>query len=531
MKVKRLKDGTIAVVLVGQATPEGELYNPETASKPHSTGREYTELFIRHWDAYLTPNRNSLFYGTLKKAEPHTNDSSGRYSLSKLTNALRGTGLKSPMPPFGGTDHFDISESGIVFVAKDPASNPSFTTKSNFYFIPLSSFNEHEPPKSQQFSLDYLEGASSSPRFSPDGRKAVFLQMKVNGSTSDRNRIVLIQDLKKPSSAVEILLSKFVDYRNVGQINLNPSSVLWGNDHHLYLQCEDEGSVKLYQVPAKPHENGSWSPKSLATPRGSVFDVRPAADGSNHLFVSSTNLVDNSTYSITDPEKTYQAARPIASLSKHGTLFGLNYPNQFQSFWFSGAGGYTVHALMIRPSTFSSSKKYPLAYLIHGGPQDSWKDSWSTRWNPAIIAEQGYVVVCPNITGSTGYGQEFMDAIKGQWGGRPFEDLVKVFNAIEDKPLFIDTSRAVALGASYGGFMINYIQGQPFGRKFKALVTHNGVFSTTNLIASDKLYFPEYNLGGTLWEHRDEWEKWSPSNFAENWATPHLIIHNELDYR
>ncbi|KAI9788715.1 MAG: hypothetical protein M1835_002114 [Candelina submexicana] len=527
LKVRPLNDETIAIVVVGQATVDGELYNPETASKSHSTGREFSELFVRHWDTYLTSNRNSLFYGTLKKSEPHITESFGRYSLSRLTNALRGTGLQSPIPPFGGTDNYDISDNGIVLVAKDPALNPATTTKSDFYFIPLSSFTERSPPKPQRFSLDYSKGASSSPTFSPDGKKAVFLQMQHNGYESDRNRIVLIENLTNPSSAVEILVSS----TNKGQWNLSPSSVLWGNDNHLYLQCEDAGRVSLFRIPAKPPKQDYWFPEQVETPQGSVFDVRPAAAGSSQLLISSTSLVDSSTYSITDPEHLDKLEKVISSLSKNGSVFGLSYKKQVEHIYFKGAGDYTVHALVVKPSTFSKDKKYPLAYLIHGGPQGAWDNSWSTRWNPAVFAEQGYVVVCPNPTGSTGFGQEFVDAIKGQWGGRPFDDLIKGFEHIEANMPYVDTSRAVALGASYGGFMVNYIQGQPFGRKFKALVTHDGVFSITNQIATDELYFPEHDFGGTLWEHRDEWERWSPSRYAGNWATPHLIIHNELDYR
>ncbi|KAI9719241.1 MAG: hypothetical protein M1812_003571 [Candelaria pacifica] len=527
LKLKPLKDRTIAVIVVGQATPEGELYNPETAAKPHSTGREFSNLFVRHWDAYSTPNRNSLFYGTLKKSEPHITESFGRYSLSKLTNVLRGTGLESPIPPFGGADHFDISESGIVFVAKDPGLNPATSTKSDFYFIPLSSLSEHTPPKPQRFSLDYLQGASSSPTFSPDGKEAAFLQMEQNGYESDRNRIILIEDLTKSSSAIEISVIPLDDTPR----SLSPSSILWGNGHWLYLQYENEGRVCLFRIPARPNEKGSWVLVEVQTPQGSVSDVRPAAAGSDYLFVSSTSLVDSSTYSITNPSRVGGLQKVISSSTKGGSVFGLSYEKQVSDIYFKGVGDYNVHALVVKPSTFDKHLKYPLAYLIHGGPQGSWNNSWSTRWNPAVFAEQGYVVVCPNPTGSTGYGQDFVDAIKGQWGGRPYGDIVKGFEYIRANLPYVDTSRAVALGASYGGFMMNYIQGQPFGRKFKALVTHDGVFSIPNQIATDELYFPEHDFEGTLWGNREGWERWSPSQYVENWATPQLIIHSELDYR
>jgi dipeptidyl aminopeptidase/acylaminoacyl peptidase len=165
------------------------------------------------------------------------------------------------------------------------------------------------------------------------------------------------------------------------------------------------------------------------------------------------------------------------------------------------------------------------------GPQASWLDSWSYRWNPAVMAEQGYVVVCPNPTGSTGYGQEFTDAIQGQWGGLPYQDLVLGFDYLSKNQPYIDTDRAVALGASYGGFMMNWIQGQPLGRKFKAIVCHDGVFSMAGQMASEELWFPHHDLAGWPWQNPKAWEQWDPSRFTRNWSTPQLVIHSDLDYR
>jgi len=185
----------------------------------------------------------------------------------------------------------------------------------------------------------------------------------------------------------------------------------------------------------------------------------------------------------------------------------------------------------MKPSNFKSERKYPLAYIIHGGPQGAWGDQWSTRWNPAVFAEQGYVVITPNPTGSTGYGQGFTDAIRLEWGGKPYEDLVKGFKFIKENLDFVDTDKTVGLGASYGGYMMNWIQGHDFGREFKALVTHDGVFSMAAQLASDEQYFPTHDLGGPYWKVPENWDKWDPVRFTGNWSTPHLIIHNELDYR
>ncbi|QSS65684.1 pre-mRNA-splicing factor brr2, oligopeptidase [Histoplasma capsulatum] len=232
----------------------------------------------------------------------------------------------------------------------------------------------------------------------------------------------------------------------------------------------------------------------------------------------------------TNLSKPNQEPRVICSSSRNGTSLGLS-ANQVTDIWWKGADEHPIHAWVIKPSNFDPKKKYPLCYLIHGGPQGAWNNQWNTRWNPAVFAEQGYVVVAPNPTGSTGYGQAFTDAIQNQWGGKPYEDIVRGFDYIEQELDFVDTTRAVALGASYGGFMVNWIQGHELGRRFKALVTHDGIFSTKFSLAAEELYFPIRDLKGVYWQASENWDRWDPSLFLHKWQTPHLIIHNELDYR
>jgi len=242
-------------------------------------------------------------------------------------------------------------------------------------------------------------------------------------------------------------------------------------------------------------------------------------------------LVDNSAYYFLDTKLSSTKPELVSSNAKGGSLFGLSTKQVDELWWNGAASGTKVHAWVVKPSGFDSKKKYPLAYLIHGGPQGAWEDAWSTRWNPAVFAEQGYVVVCPNPTGSTGYGQAFTDAIRKNWGGLPYEDLVLGFEYIEKSVDYIDTGKAVALGASYGGYMMNWIQGHPLGRKFKALVTHDGVYSMASQMASEELYFPEHEFGGKWWKNQESWLEYDPAKFADNWATPHLIIHSDKDYR
>jgi pre-mRNA-splicing helicase BRR2 len=175
--------------------------------------------------------------------------------------------------------------------------------------------------------------------------------------------------------------------------------------------------------------------------------VRPLKNGK--LFISGSNFIDNSVYFTIDPSDTLGVPEIISSNSKLGSAFGLS-ESQVDEIWFKGAKQ-DIHAWVIKPSHFTAGEKYPLAYVIHGGPQSAWNNGWSTRWNPAVFAEQGYVVICPNPTGSTGYGQALTDGIQRQWGGLPYQDLVCGFDYIESELDYVDTTRAVALGASYGG--------------------------------------------------------------------------------
>lgn len=519
LKVTRINTDNIALALTGLATPSGLLYNSETAEKPRSTGRVYSKLFVRQWDAYVTENRSSIWYTTLTKSPGVSS-----ITVAPLKNALGGhkVSLESPVPPFGGSGDFDISKNGIVFVAKDPRLDPANHTKTDLYYIPLRTFTEPQAPLPMIVKTGALKGYSSSPVFSPDGSSVAFARMRSDQYESDKPRLLLLPDITDLSNVQEF----YETNDGEGKWDLRPESIIWSKDGtELYVTAEENGRGKLFKLPSSPHY-ATELPTAIIND-GTVTDARVLPD--SNLFVSSNSLVDNSIYSIVNPSKPSDFTT-ISSNGKGGKTFGLSQ-HQVEEFWYKGAEDYNVHAWVMKPSFFKKGEKYPLAYLIHGGPQGAWNEGWSTRWNPAIFAEQGYVVVTPNPTGSTGYGMDFQNGIKNNWGGRPYLDLVKGFEYIESNLEYVDTTRAVALGASYGGYMVNWIQGHPLGRKFKALVTHDGVFSTLNQYSSEELFFPHHDFGGTLWENRENYEKWDPAAHLKDWATPHLIIHNELDYR
>lgn len=522
LKLHVIRPGMIAVAVSGQASPDGSLHNPKDVPKSHTSAKVYNSLFVRHWDHYVTAQRNAIFTAILQKSQPHVTERKGRYNLLGFTNAIRGTGLESPIPAFGGTDHFDISSKGIVLVAKDPDLDPATHTKCNVYFVPKEDLMDMSVSEPRKLEVPGLDGAATCPIFSPDGESIACLKMAEDGYESDKNRIVMFHSFSTETIQARELLSTSDGH---GAWDCSPSAIMFSNDgNSLLMQAEEVGKGCLFQL-----DLASPLPPRKLTSSGYILDVAPLAANTDKLLVSSNSLIDNSIYQIVDPSGNSEAIT-VSSNTKHGSLFGLS-PSQVSSLWWKGANDHDVHAWMMKPSSFNPEKKYPLAYLIHGGPQGAWNDQWSTRWNPAVFAEQGYIVICPNPTGSTGYGQAFTDAIKNQWGGLPYEDLVKGFSYIEKELDFVDTDKAVALGASYGGYMMNWIQGHSLGRKFKALVCHDGVFSMTAQLASDEQYFPIHDLGGPLWDNQESYDRWDPSRFTKEWETPMLVVHNELDYR
>jgi dipeptidyl aminopeptidase/acylaminoacyl peptidase len=221
----------------------------------------------------------------------------------------------------------------------------------------------------------------------------------------------------------------------------------------------------------------------------------------------------------------------IAQLTHvNDSVFAHVAMSPIETFWFEGATGDKVQGFLVKPPDFDANKKYPVKFLIHGGPEGAWGDDWSYRWNPELFAASGYVVIMINFHGSTGYGQKFIDAINGDWGGAPYEDLMKGLDYAEKTYPFIDKDRECALGASYGGYAINWILGHT--DRFKCLVSHDGMFNSTSAWGTtEELWFNEWEFKGTPYTNRALYDKWSPHMYATSFKTPTLVVHGQLDYR
>ncbi len=291
---------------------------------------------------------------------------------------------------------------------------------------------------------------------------AAFLSMKTAGYEADQNHIFLLPSLATAGNLTATRALADKDQGDTGKWDRSPSSIWFTPNGSLLAIAEEYGFAKLFIFTRPSLAVNGAEPRSL-TSTGYISNCRPLLDG--RIFVSGSTLVDNSFYALVDPLLPLAGSGTAdnfmfwtSSNSNSGNKFGLS-PNQVSSIWTPASNKKIrkeVHAIVVKPSNFDHDRKYPVAYLIHGGPQGSWADNWSTRWNPAVFAEQGYIVVAPNPTGSTGYGQEFTDSIRRNWGGDPYQDIVNCFEWVGENMPEADNDRAVALGASYGGYMMNW---------------------------------------------------------------------------
>ncbi|KAH9049976.1 alpha/beta-hydrolase [Lactarius hengduanensis] len=498
------------------------------------TALVYDDAYERHWDTWTGPKRPSLFTVKLSK------DAQNKWHFGdQFTNVLHGTKHYTPVEPFGGASDYDVSDEYIVYTTKDPELPEAWHTKQNIYLVHLTGSQKPRELTSGK------QGATHNPVFNAQGDKVAWTELDEDGYESDRAKIV-IYDLKKD---VRFTLTQPWD-RSAEELAFSPES------DYLYLTAGDHARNKLFvlPVPETPDKSSTHPslPPNFTTPQpltnsGAVTALQILPNG-RLIFSRSSLRGPNDVFIIRDlRELETDIAKAQSGFEWKGTpeqvtrftgdaLAGKTL-RPLEDFYFEGAEGKTVHGYVIKPYGWKAgdTKKWPGLLFIHGGPQGVWDDRWSTRWNPNIFAHQGYFVVAINPTGSTTFGQDLVDAIAKDWGGKPFVDLQKGWKYALDKYPEIDPDRAVAAGASWGGYAINWIQGHPeYGFGFKALVCHDGVFDAVyNGYSTDELFFFNHEWGGRPWDKdaKELLERFNPINFVDKWSTPQLVIHSSKDYR
>jgi dipeptidyl aminopeptidase/acylaminoacyl peptidase len=467
--------------------------NGDLATQGGGTGRTYNELFVRHWDEWETPGVHSRAFTFALGAD-------GKLTGAAAAIAPELTG-DTPSKPFGGAEELAWSPDGstVYFTLRIANRTEPRSTNLDIYAAPATG--------GEGVNMTPINEATDTlPTPSPDGRWLAYAAMARPGYEADRQVLMLV-DLRSGSRRP---LTADWD-RSV-------ASIAWAADgRSLIVTAQDTLEHPAYRVDLRSGR------VTRLTERGNVSDTLPLAGGG---MVYAINSITSPTDLVAmDRRGQTRALTAVGASAVRGVA-----PVHYEQFSFAGAGGDRVYGQILAPQGVTG--KLPTLLLVHGGPQSSFGNGWSTRWNPMLFASAGYAVVTIDFHGSTGYGQAFTDSINRDWGGKPLEDLRLGMAAAAATNASVDTANACAAGGSYGGYMMNWIAGNwPDG--FKCLVTHAGIFDLRAMaFETEELWFDEWDHGGPWWS-RDpaERERWNPVNHVTAWRTPTLVIHGERDFR
>ncbi len=457
--------------------------------------RIYDHLMFRHWQAWDEGKRSHLFVCDAKTGE--------------AKDLIPNWTANVPPGPFGGSNEYAWAPDGseLAFTS-EPLKDHAWSTNNDVWTV---SATGGQP---RNLTADN-EGADGQPAYSPDGKSIAYVSQGRAGFEADLWVLKRRPRAGGPATDVSSSLDRPVQ------------SFAWSSSgSHFFVVLDDRGRVVIAAT-ADDARVLKDNPK--------LISLRLVSDGSNAAFSTARDEVIVFTHGESNhPTELYACdiqGKDQRALTHHNDALVANLElSKAESFTFSGADGDQVQGWLVRPPGFDRNKKYPVLFLIHGGPQGAWHDEWHARWNYQLFAAPGYAVVAINPRGSTGFGQKFTDQISKDWTGRVYEDLMKgLDHALATYP-FLDKDRMAAAGGSYGGFMVNWIAGHT--DRFKALISHAGVFDTPSKYGTtEELWFPEWEFGGTPWDKPELYQKMSPSSFVQNFKTPMLVTHGALDFR
>jgi dipeptidyl aminopeptidase/acylaminoacyl peptidase len=455
-------------------------------AKSKVKARIYTSLLYRHWTEWQGKRRQHILVmnsdgGDVKDLTPGTHDA----------------------PPFslGGPDDYAISpDSTEVAFSMNVDANAATSTNSDIYTEPIGG---GEPKK-----ITISPGADNAPAYSPDGKYLAFRSQARAGDESDRWRLMVLERATGKTTNLTETLDRWVE------------SFTWAPDStRVFFTVEDRGRTGLQMISV----NGGGI-RNIISGESSVDDVQFGADGSFMIYTEMSG---------SHPAEIYRASSgggagvPLTRLND--SIFASAPTRPLENFWVESTDKTRINAFVLKPPDFSETRKYPVLFLIHGGPEGAWGETWSYRWNPQVFAAAGFLVVMPNPRGSTGYGQKFIDDINGDWGGKVYDDIMAVVDHVAALP-YADANKMAAAGGSYGGYMVDGLLGHT--NRFKALISHAGVYDLRSMAgATEELWFVEQEFKGMPWENPEMYAKWSPSYFAKDFKTPTLVMHGEQDFR
>jgi dipeptidyl aminopeptidase/acylaminoacyl peptidase len=455
--------------------------------------RIITHLMFRSWNKWLDDKRSHLFLFDMTSKD--------YYDLTyKMDNDV-------PPLDLGSDNDFNFSPDGKeIAYTMNPLSVVATSTNNEIYTVELSDVKKDSKAPAKKISVS--KGVDNQPVYSPDGKYIAFTSMLVPKHESDQLYIFLYDR----ASGKLRNMTKNLD-RSVEQIVWSPDS------KEIYFTANNEVFNSIYKLDITSDK------VSLLLKDHSNTDIKVSPDGKTIYFRQQRSNLPYEIFAMnSDGNNIRQLTHINAELLSKVEMIPL------ETFWCKGADGKEIESILVKPPFFDPNKKYPMIFLIHGGPQDHWEDDFHYRWNTELFASKGYVVIAPNPTGSTGYGQEFTNAVSRNWGGKPYVDLMNTYDYAIKKFKFIDPKNTFAAGASYGGYMIDWIEGHT--DRFNALVSHDGVFNTISMYGTtEELWFPEWEFNGTPWTNRSLYEKWNPERFIQNAKTPMLIFEGAHDYR
>ena len=487
----------------------------EELKKSKVKAKIFSRLFYRHWNAFTEFKRSHLFVipaeavvaAVVPTAEPNVQ----ALGTSASTTPRDLTPGDHDVPPFhlGGQDMYAISPDGQEVAYTSNIDEVEATSTNNEIFVvPISGGTAKK--------ISTSPGADTTPLYSPNGKYLAWRSQARAGFEADKWRL-LVQD--RQTGKTRDLTEKFD--RSVGSFDWQPDS------SSIAFAAEDHGEAPIYFTPVVRE-------LQEPLPIRQVFhaDDLKYGTGSQLYFTRMSVAAPNEIWGRSvGRTRGAENAAPWPITHMNDTVLSKIDMQPSESFTFKGANDEEVQGFMVKPPGFDPNKKYPLKFLIHGGPQGAWGNSWTYRWNAELFAATGnYVVVMINFHGSTGYGQKFTDSISGDWGGKPYVDSIKGLDYVEKTYPFIDKNREAALGASYGGYMANWILGHT--NHFKCIVSHDGVFNAESAYGTtEELWFAEWEFKGPPWKNRELYRKWSPHEYAQNFKTPTLVVHGQNDYR
>ncbi|MBZ5666151.1 MAG: S9 family peptidase [Acidobacteriia bacterium] len=495
----------------------------------------FDRLLYRHWNAYKAGKRSHLFLTPV----PPQFDLVGANSspmIEKVRDLTPGD-YDSPVFSLGGQDDYAFSPDGqeICYTSNHDKVEAT-STNNDLWIVPVNNGATGAPPVLPKNITADNPASDSTPLYSPDGKYIAYRAQQRPGYESDRFRLMLYD--RKTGEKTDVLKdqrgrifrrdSKTGESIDVTNFDGLVGTIAWAPDSKkIYFSSGFYGrsmihSVEVGNLEHLDRQTGGYDDDLVISPDGKqIIFSRMSVQAPNEIYVA--KIGDQ------DPAKG-GTLRTTQLTHLNDAILSQVAISPLESFWFPGAKGDKVEGFLVKPPNFDPAKKYPVKFLIHGGPQGAWGDDWSYRWNPELFATNGYVVIMINFHGSTGYGQKFIDAINGDWGGAPFEDLMKGLDYAEKTYPFIDKDRECALGASYGGYMANWVLGHT--DRFKCIVTHDGMFNTYSAWGTtEELWFNNWEFKGTPYTNPEMYDKWNPRNYAKNFKTPTLVIHSQLDYR